>query len=108
MLERVAHWAMIVGFVFALGQGIAFACDNDSDCDSGMKCGDDGECHAKKNERPSHKEGTKHHDDDGDEVAHWCCTPQGRFGRYAPNDVLVGQPCHWPTPYGVVVGQACN
>ena len=40
--------------------------------------------------------------------AHWCCTPVGKFGPYYPNDVLVGAPCHWPTPGGTVYGTACN
>lgn len=45
---------------------------------------------------------------DRDRAAHWCCTPRGRFGPYLGNDVPVGAPCHWNTPYGPVYGQACN
>lgn len=40
--------------------------------------------------------------------AHWCCTNSGRFGPYLPNDVPLGAPCQWPTPFGPAVGVACN
>lgn len=103
MQAKLAKVVAIVGVMLLLGQTNALSCENDRDCDSGMKCGDDGECHTGK--KSAHKVKM---DDDDDQVAHWCCTPMGKFGPYPPNDVHVGQPCHWPTPMGMAVGQACN
>jgi hypothetical protein len=42
------------------------------------------------------------------QVAHWCCTPLGKFGPYPLNNVPVGAGCHWPVVGGQAFGIACN